>query len=101
MEYIVADNSAGRIVSLTGHLTFREQKAYRSMLGELFSESKKSYVIDLDAVNHIDSAGLGMLLIARKYAKKNGADVILRRPPADIRMTLELAKFHELFTIES
>lgn len=101
MEYVVADNGAGRIASLTGHLTFREQKTYRSMLGDLFSKATKNYVIDLDAVQHIDSAGLGMLLIARKYAIKNGGDVILRRPPSEIRMTLELAKFHQLFTIET
>lgn len=100
MEYTISNDSAGRMATITGRVTFKEQATFRELINTLFNETSASYVLNLGGVDHIDSAGLGMLLIARKHAQAKSADVILRHPPEGVRMTLDLAKFNELFTIE-
>lgn len=100
MEYDIASVGAGRVLTLDGRVTFKEQSAFRTLLDAFFAEDAEPYILDLGAVTLIDSAGLGLLLIARRNAQTKGADIILRRPPPEVRMTLELAKFQDLFTIE-
>lgn len=100
MKYTITTEGASRIARVDGQVTFQEQKDFRELLNEMFAQASKSYVFDLTAVSHIDSAGLGMFLIGRKRAQENGAGVVLRHPPSNVRHTLELAKFHELFTVE-
>jgi len=100
MHYQISSDGAARTARVDGQITFQEQKDFRELLNELFSESGSSYIFDLTAVTHIDSAGLGMFLIGRKRAQESGATVVLRHPPSNVRHTLELAKFHELFSVE-
>lgn len=100
MQYTISNDGASRVARVDGQVTFQEQKDFRELLNELFGENSSSYVFDLTSVNHIDSAGLGMFLIGRKRAQENSASVVLRHPPSNVRHTLELAKFNELFTIE-
>lgn len=100
MQYQISSDPSGRVAKVDGQITFQEQKDFRELLNELFADTASTYVFDLTAVTHIDSAGLGMFLIGRKRAQENGAAVVLRHPPSNVRHTLELAKFHELFTVE-
>lgn len=101
MEYDISTNGGDRTAAIVGRVTFKEQSDFRELLAVFFAEKSPRYVLDLNQVQHIDSAGLGMLLIARKRAQGHGADVVLRRPPQDVMMTLELTKFDDLFTIET
>ena len=48
----------------------------------------------------IDSAGLGMLLLARDEGKRKNLDVCLRRPRGQVKRMLEVARFDTMFTIE-
>lgn len=100
MQYNITNEGANRVARIEGQVTFQEQKDFRELLNTMFGEQSSSYVFDLSKVNHIDSAGLGMFLIGRKRAQEVGATVALHHPPANVRHTLELAKFHELFTVE-
>lgn len=100
MKYTISTEDTARTARIDGQVTFQEQKDFRELLNEMFAQAAKSYVFDLSAVSHIDSAGLGMFLIGRKRAQEHGAVVVLRHPPSNVRHTLELAKFHELFTVE-
>lgn len=100
MQYSISNEGSQRIARIEGQVTFQEQKDFRELLNTMFSETSGNYVFDLNNVTHIDSAGLGMFLIGRKRAQEVGATVALHKPPSNVRHTLELAKFHELFTVE-
>ena len=100
MQYTIVNEGSNRTAKINGRVTFQEQNEFRALLSDLFDEDVSGYVLDLSGVEHIDSAGLGMFLIGRKRAEEKNATAILRNPPESVKHTLELAKFHELFTIE-
>lgn len=101
MDFEIARNGAeGAVVTLGGRLSFKEMEAFDRMANTLFSDVTPRYVFDLSGVEHIDSAGMGMLLVARKRARESRADMVLARPKAAVRSLLDLAKFNALFAIE-
>jgi HptB-dependent secretion and biofilm anti anti-sigma factor len=48
----------------------------------------------------VDSAGLGMFIIAAETAKKAGLSLTLRSPSGHVRKLIELSKMDKLLSIE-
>lgn len=86
-------------IDLKGRLTFADYSNFREMT-EVFSEHKiKKCSFNLSGLDFIDSAGLGMLLIARdKLLPSNGA-VELIGAQGQVKKMLELGHFASLFRI--
>jgi anti-anti-sigma factor len=57
-------------------------------------------VIDLGNTRHIDSAGLGALMLIQRTAAERRQTVVLRNPSEEIRFLLLLTKLYDLFQIE-
>tara|TARA_R110000868_G_scaffold31675_2_gene116027 strand:+ start:10346 stop:10648 length:303 start_codon:yes stop_codon:yes gene_type:complete len=60
----------------------------------------KSYVVDLDKAEYIDSSALGMLLALRDYAGGEHADIKIINGSQDIRNIFLKSKLCEMFYIE-
>jgi len=57
-------------------------------------------VIDLRRTRHVDSAGLGALMLIQRSAAERRQTVILRNPNEEIRFLLVLTKLYDLFQFE-
>ena len=57
-------------------------------------------VVDLGRTRHVDSAGLGALMLIQRSAAERRQTVILRNPSEEIRFLLVLTKLYDLFQIE-
>jgi anti-anti-sigma factor len=57
-------------------------------------------VIDLGRTRHVDSAGLGALMLIQRRAGERRQTVVLRNPSEEIRFLLVLTKLSDLFQIE-
>jgi anti-anti-sigma factor len=57
-------------------------------------------VIDLGRTRHVDSAGLGALMLIQRRAAERRQTVVLRNPSEEIRFLLVLTKLSDLFQIE-
>ena len=57
-------------------------------------------VIDLGRTRHVDSAGLGALMLIQRRAAERHQTMILRNPSEEIRFLLVLTKLSDLFQIE-
>lgn len=102
MNYTATPDSAGRMeVALKGRFTFSDYSMFRNMLATMEESGKKAHILSLEGVEFIDSAALGMLLIAHDEAKRLGWTVALRRPQGQVKRTLEIASMHSLFPIEA
>lgn len=88
-------------ITITGRLTFKFHKEYKDFLDELLKNKVDRFVFDLAGVEFIDSAGLGMLLIAKQKAQGQSAAVILRKPAENVKRMLQVAKFDKIFEIEA
>jgi anti-anti-sigma factor len=86
-------------VFLSGEFTFTDHIAFREMADRLFNTDDESLVIDLSNLEFIDSAGLGMLLIAREQAGKANRDLALRGPKGQVERMFAVTKFNTLFKI--
>jgi anti-anti-sigma factor len=88
-------------VSISGELTFADYVTFREVADRLLKVNGNSIVIELSQLEFIDSAGLGMLLIARDEALKANQSVILRNPQGQVKRIFSATKFESLFTVET
>ena len=88
-------------VAINGDLTFTDHGAFLDVMKRLLGTTGSSIAIDLAQVAFIDSAGLGMLLIARDEARKAGRRLILRSPQGQVKRMFAASKFETLFEIET
>jgi anti-anti-sigma factor len=88
-------------VNISGEFTFTDHAAFRDVACRLFQAKGDTIVIDLSQLQFIDSAGLGMLLLARDEASKSTRKLVLSRPQGQVRRMFTVTKFDELFTIQA
>src|SRR5918997_5042845 len=76
------------------------RKAAFKLLEEM-PEGTGRLVIDLGRTRHVDSAGLGALMLIQRRAAERRQTVTLRNVSDEIRFLLVLTKLDELFQLES
>lgn len=85
---------------LKDRLTSSDLGEFRELLAQMRESGRKSVVLDLSELSWIDSAGLGMLILAKETAEKAELDLVLRSPKGHVKSLLELGRFDKIFTIE-
>ncbi len=73
------------------HKEFRE--AYRNESATL------RYRVNLSQARYLDSSALGMLLLLKKHAGGEAAQVTLEGANDEVRKILEIANFHRIFNM--
>ena len=76
------------------------RKAAIRLLEEM-PEGVGRLVIDLAGTRHVDSAGLGALMLIQRRAAERRQVVVLRSASEEIRFLLMLTKLDDLFELES
>ncbi|WP_262689485.1 STAS domain-containing protein [Kordiimonas aestuarii] len=97
MEYRIdvnEDNTA-RVV-FNGDITFSENVAFRQLLKDLSVKDLQSCVFDLSNVDMVDSAGLGMFLIAKEQADTGGWKLSVTGAQGHVASMLKLTKLSDL-----
>lgn len=86
-------------IKVTGRFDFSLHEDFRSAYTNEISSGAR-VVVDLGAVEYMDSSALGMLLLLREFAGEDLADVRLVNANAEIRNILQVSNFDQLFKIE-
>ena len=89
------------VVTFSYELSFADHTSFRETLDLMVESGKKEFIVDLSCLQSIDSAGLGMFMLARSEAKKGNWSLVLRSPQGQVKKMLELAKFGDMITIEN
>ncbi len=82
-------------------LTSSDLSNFRNLLSDIKKSARKTIVLDLSNLDWIDSAGLGMLILAKELAEKEELDLVLRAPKGHVKSLLELGRFEKIFNIEA
>lgn len=100
MDYQVS--TANNIIEakVCDKITFTDIEGLREIINQMLESNADSMVMNLEDVQFIDSAGLGMLLLARDELAKKDGNLILRHPTGQVKRMFDVAKFDALFTIE-
>jgi HptB-dependent secretion and biofilm anti anti-sigma factor len=99
MRFDLKDNDT--TVAIGGDLTFTDHVAFRELADRLAASHGKTITIDVSGLSFIDSAGLGMLLIAREEARKANRNLVLRGAAGQVKRMFALTKFDTLFAVEA
>jgi len=99
LVYSVHVPAAGlAVVTLTGRLEAVAAADLRLRLEQSDVSGCPVVVIDLGAVDFIDSAGLAVLVRQRRTCRESGGDVVLVRPASDPAMRVfRLTQFDQVF----
>ncbi|NIZ03057.1 STAS domain-containing protein [Thalassospira lucentensis] len=100
MNYSTEQTDKTTIVTLSGRFTFGDHSSFRKLIEEIRAHESETQVLDISGVEFIDSAGLGMLLLARDEGEKARASVVLRGAQGQVKRMLEVARFDTLFILE-
>ncbi len=86
-------------VSLSGKFTFSDHQNFRAIIEAIKKKEGNVIILDFTNVDFVDSAALGMLLVAREEASKNNVDLILENPVGHVQKMFELSDFNSMFNI--
>ena len=90
------------IVSIGGELDLDAAPRLRECLAHLANgpQPPKRIVVDLAALDFIDSTGIGVLIAALRRLRHQDGDMVLRAPRRRIQAVLELTGLTKQFEIE-
>lgn len=96
IDKIAADKAE---LLLKDRFTFSDSNDFRKRLFTIFDANVKSLSINLADLNFMDSAGLGMLMVALKECQQRDISLTLAHPRDGVKQMLELTKSYERFSI--
>jgi anti-sigma B factor antagonist len=96
---VLRDGNAAT-VRIEGEVEFATAPRLRATLVELAQHGASPVTVDLAGVSFLDSAGISLLVQAKKRLQAAGSDLALRTPTRSVRRVLEISGVSELFVIE-
>lgn len=84
------------VVQPTGRLNMVAAPTLRKQLNDIVETGGRRLVIDLSAIEFIDSSGVGALIAALKIARKAGGDLRIAAPTRQVCTVLELSNLDRI-----
>lgn len=100
MDYGIESKDQETVVRLRGRLTFNDHARLRGLIREMLQLPAKRQVLDLSALEFVDSAGIGMLLIAREELANADKTLVLRSAQGQVKRVLTVAQLSKIVAIE-
>lgn len=98
MEHTLIISGDTATLALKGRFTFND----KNTIGNIIKDFLPSIVhckLDVSNLEFIDSAGLGMLILANDNISKKGGEFVLQHPQGQVKRMLELSNFAEIMSI--
>ena len=92
----VAERSGATVVAVSGDVDMQTAPQLAEALQAVSSSANTSLVVDLSAVEFLDSSGLGVLVAAHRELSANGGRMKLVRPRPAINKVLTLTRLTEI-----
>ncbi len=96
MQHEIEKNENSIRVIIGGDITFSENSGFRRMLTSLAEHDFEVCEMDVSKVERIDSAGLGMFLIAKEQADSAGWKISVVGAQGHVQSMLKLTKLSDL-----
>ena len=106
MEFTVQELEQGiAVVRGAGRLNMVSAGQLRELVAAAVAGGSSRIVVDLAAVDFIDSSGLGALVNGLKIARQAGGDLRISAPTDQVKLVLQLTKMERVLypypTVES
>ena len=88
------------VIHVAGKFTFDDHAEFRrQILAPIEDGDFAQVTMDMQNLEFVDSAGLGMLLLALDATQKTRKKLLLTGAQGQVRKILDLTKFHTFFEI--
>jgi anti-sigma B factor antagonist len=87
------------LVSLPPRLVMANAQEARTAMRDLIDGGRTRLVLDLHAVQFVDSSGLSVLVSTLKAVQPHDGRVVLLSPSDGVRSLIELTRLHQVFEI--
>lgn len=95
------DDRGVAVIDLSGGLDETRGAELWQLFDRLLTEGRRQFVIDLQAVDFIDSAGLAMLVRCFKRLRHGTGNFSLTAPQPSVRRIFELTRLDRTFDIHT
>lgn len=101
MELWMTTSGATQKVTMSGRFVFADNFIFKPLMELAQNNSNlKSIDIDLNQLQFVDSAGMGMLLLLRDECEKRSIRIVLLHPQGQVQKMLDISRFDQLFIIQ-
>ena len=100
MVYRIENNDSGAEAFVEGMVTFKDHNKFFEIINAIKNLAGKKMVLNLSKVEFIDSAALGMLVIANEEGTDNNVEVVIKGVQGKVKNVMEAASFDKLFKFE-
>lgn len=100
MEYTVKAIPAEREFIITGDFTAKDQETFFDIFLQIRRQTEPQTVFNLKACGFMDSAAMGMLVVACEEAAKRHLIRVIRGASANIKELLLSAQFDRLYVFQ-
>jgi anti-anti-sigma factor len=101
MIYKINTTGVNTEIEIKGRLTYSDYGLFRQITDVLGTTDNQICQIDLTNLEFIDSAGLGMLLLARDKIQECKGRIALINAVGQVKKMIELGRFDSLFEIKT
>ncbi|MBV9805312.1 MAG: STAS domain-containing protein [Solirubrobacterales bacterium] len=85
-----SDDDRGVVLALSGELDVVSAPQLEQCLKEVLAQPDARVLLDLNGLRFVDSAGVSVLIKAKKDAEASGRAVVLRRPTEQLHRVFSL-----------
>lgn len=85
-----SDDPGGVVLALHGELDVAAAPQLEKLLDEIRAQQHRRVMVELSGLSFVDSAGVSVLIKAKKEADEDGSEFLLRRPTAQVHRVFAL-----------
>ena len=100
MKYRIEDTTKGQEIVMDGSFTFRDHDTFFEIISLIKSSKDKRLTFNLAGCDFIDSAALGMFVIASDEASVKDMTLVIKAATGRIKDVMFAARFDNLYTFE-
>lgn len=100
MNYTKKDTATHTEIAFCGSFTFRDHDSFFEIISLIKSGQAKKIVFDLSDCDFIDSAALGMFVIAHDEASAKAVELAIRGVKGKVKEVMYAARFDSLYVFE-
>ena len=101
MNYKTIDIKDGKEILISGSFTFRDHDTFFEIVSLIKSAQDKKIVFNMADCDFIDSAALGMFVIAHDEASSQGVDLSIKGVKGKVKDVMYAARFDSLYKFEA
>ncbi|MDF1719892.1 MAG: STAS domain-containing protein [Minwuia sp.] len=90
MNYEIGDYGDEIFVRINGNVVFDDHEKFREILNAIKDREPKTCIFDTERIGSMDSAGVGMLMVAYEACKTDNRRFLIRKPTDTIRNLMEI-----------